>query len=143
MGVASSDTSWLPPPRLDHHPPHRSSYSEELIPTTMQDSASHNARYNRYNSLVHVSHRQPVPNHSPPTPSTSQSSHIFSLGTDTSEDDDSEESEWEERDSYAADVPRQPYNTRYWRERLPGPALLAGDLLERDAARARRWLLID
>ena len=113
--VVPSPDAWLPPP------------------TTIQDSASHN---NRYHSPVHVSHPQPVPHHSPPTPSTSHSSPIFSLAMDASEDDNLEESKWEERDSYAADVPRQPYHMRYWCGRLPGPAPLAEDLLEQDAARA-------
>jgi hypothetical protein len=133
---------WLPPPRLqDHHHLPRSSYSEELISAAVHDPSTHNARFSRYHSLMHISHPQPIPHYSPPTPSTSHNSQTFSLPADTSEDDDSEESEWEERDSYTAGVPRQPYHAKYWCERLPGPAPLAAGVLEQDAARARRWLL--
>ena len=131
----------LPPPLLPDHPIPRSSHSEELISSPMHDPSTHDARFSGYHSLMHISHPQSIPHYSPPTPSTSHSSQIFSLPADTSEDDDSEGSEWEERDSYSADVPRQPYHAKNWCERLPGPAPLAEGVLERDAARARRWLL--
>ena len=133
--VGAATDGWLPLPRL--HP----SYSEEQISTLVHDPQCRNARFNRYHSLMNMSHPQLTLHHSPPTPSTSHNSQIFTLPTtDTSEDDDSEGSEWEERDSFASNVPRQPYHSKFWCERLPGPAPLAAGVLEHEPARARRWL---
>ena len=136
---AAADTG-LPLPGPHEHCP---SYSEEQVSTIVHDPPSPNVRFNRYYSFMNVSHPQLALHHPPPTPTPSTSRHnsqIFTLPTDTPEDDDSEESEWEERDSFAPDVPCRPYYAKYWCERLPGPAPLAAGVLEHDAARARRWL---
>ncbi|KAF8308700.1 hypothetical protein DL93DRAFT_1865577 [Clavulina sp. PMI_390] len=48
---------------------------------------------------------------------------------------------WEERDSFDPLVPLQPYLATNWRDRLPGPAPMAVDVLVKDTTRARRWML--
>ncbi|KAF9507318.1 hypothetical protein BS47DRAFT_320163 [Hydnum rufescens UP504] len=50
--------------------------------------------------------------------------------------------EWEERDSYDTTVPREPYHSKSWRERLPGPGLLPADEFVKDARRARNWVVL-
>lgn len=47
----------------------------------------------------------------------------------------------EERDSYE-DACEYPYHPAMWRDRLPGPALMAADELMRNATMPRRWLMV-
>ncbi|KAB5589976.1 C2H2-type zinc-finger protein [Ceratobasidium theobromae] len=47
----------------------------------------------------------------------------------------------EERDSYV-EASEYPYHPSAWRDRLPGPALMAADELMRNATMPRRWLMV-
>ncbi|QRV91630.1 C2H2 zinc finger [Ceratobasidium sp. AG-Ba] len=47
----------------------------------------------------------------------------------------------EERDSYE-EACEYPYHPSMWRNRLPGPALMAADELMRNATMPRRWLMV-
>jgi len=47
----------------------------------------------------------------------------------------------EERDSYE-EACEYPYHPAMWRDRLPGPALMAADELMRNATMPRRWLMV-